>query len=108
MTPCSAPFGVATTSCNGGFPNDSLPHDSARSVGRRLCIRRRIARSGDLGSRRDLSLSDLCEMGRGLQGQDQCRDELPIDRLGRRHQADPEQDGRFRRFRHAAEEGGAG
>ena len=29
--------------------------------------------------------------------------ELPVDRLGRRHQADQGQDRRFRRVRHAAE-----
>ena len=34
--------------------------------------------------------------------QDRRRPELPVDRLGRRHQADQGQDRRLRRLRHAA------
>ena len=55
------------------------------------------------GRRRDLPLSDLRQMGRRLQEGDRHRAELPVDRLRRRHQADPGQDRDVRRHRHAAE-----
>ena len=45
-------------------------------------------RGGHLGRRRHLPLSDLCEMGRHLLERDRQRPQLPVDRLGRRHQAD--------------------
>ena len=41
-----------------------------------------------LGRRRHLPLSRLRQVGRGLQEGDRHRAELPVDRLGRRHQAD--------------------
>ena len=65
-------------------------------------------RRRDFRRRRHLPLSDLRQMGRGLQGQDRHQHELPVDRLGRRHQADRGQDRRFRRLRHAAEARGSG
>ena len=51
---------------------------------------------------RHFSLSDLRQVGRGLQDQDRYRHELSVDRLRRRHQADPGQDRGFRRVRQAA------
>ena len=49
-----------------------------------------------LGRGRHVPLSGLCEMGRRLQEGDQCRAELSVDRLRRRHQADQGQDRHFR------------
>ncbi len=62
---------------------------------------------GDFRRRRHLPLSDLRQVGRGLQGEDRHRHELSVDRLGRRHQADQGQDRRLRRLRHAAEARGS-
>jgi two-component sensor histidine kinase len=52
---------------------------------------------------RDLPLPDLFEVGRRLQEGDRQRSELPVDRLRRRHQADPGQDRDLRRHRRAAQ-----
>ena len=47
-------------------------------------------------------------MGRRLQQGDRRQDQLPVGRLGRRHEADPRQDRRFRRLGCAAEGRGTG
>ena len=57
---------------------------------------------------RDLPYPDLRQVGGRLQEVDRHRHELPVDRLGRRHQADHRQDGRLRRLRRAAEARGPG
>ena len=57
--------------------------------------------------RRHLPLPDLCQVGGRLQERDRQRPELPVDRLGRRHQADQGQDRDLRRHRRAAAGQGA-
>ena len=68
--------------------------------GRRIDVglRRRHHRRG-----RDLPVPGLFEVGRRLQEGDRQRSELSVDRLGRRHQADPGQDRDLRRHRRAAQ-----
>ena len=53
--------------------------------------------------RHDLPVSRLCQVGGRLQEGDRHRPELPVDRLGRRHQADQGQDRDLRRLRRAAD-----
>ena len=60
-----------------------------------------------VGRRRHLPLSGLCQVGGRLQERDRRRPQLPVDRLGRRHQADQGQDRDLRRLRRAAARQGA-
>ena len=80
-------------------------------MGSRRFPRHRRFRSGQrrrhFRRRRHLPLSDLRQMGRRLQESDRHRPELSVDRLRRRHQADPGQDRDLRRFRRAASGQGA-
>ena len=80
----------------------SFPDIDGSRLHRRRCNCARH-RGRHLWRRRDLPLADLCEMGRRLQEGDRDRTELSVDRLRRRHQADPEQDGDVRRQRRAAQ-----
>jgi len=59
------------------------------------------------GAGRDVPVSDLRQVGGRVQEIDRHRAQLPVDRLGRRDQADHREDGGFRRLGHAAQARGA-
>src|SRR5882672_6511810 len=79
-----------------------------RRGGRRRGPHRRAgARRGHYRSGRDVPVSDLRQVGGRVQEIDRHRAQLPVDRLGRRDQADHREDGGFRRLGHAAQARGA-
>ncbi len=75
-------------------------HSGHRRANRRLDIDGIGARH--FRRRRDLPVSDLRQVGGRLSEGDRRRNELSIDRLRRRHQADSAEDGRIRRYRRPA------
>ena len=94
--------------CSCLFPSTGYEHAQAISPGIPRCRGHRVQPFLGLcrrhhRCRRDISVSDLRQMGRSLQGEDRRRHELPVDRLGRRHRPDQGEDRRFRRLRHAIE-----
>src|ERR1700730_7291476 len=93
---------------SGRPPSLMMEHARDRFSHRTVWNRRwrsRLCRAGgrDQRSRRHLPLPDLRQMGGSLCGEDRSEDELSIDRIGRRHQADHRQDRRFRRLGYATE-----
>src|SRR5437588_1742484 len=84
----SAPFRCALLPgghSEGKFDEAVDPASGRRSVGCRADLWNQRKRNRPIGRGSDISLSDLCEVGRSLQSEDRNRSQLSVDRIRRRH-----------------------